>query len=119
MKLRDRRDKLFAMFDRGIITESETRIGFVALMLDAKDDTAAFALCDTLPAWFRVSFRNWLTDLADRDYAYRCFGIGDSRRPNEVAADSKRHQEILSDSGQPSWVFCNPKNTPTPSNSRH
>ncbi len=96
MNLRDRRDKLFAMFDRGIVTESETCNGFVALMLDADDDNAALALCDTLPDWFRISFRNWLTDLADRDYVYRWFGIGDSRTPEQVAADSKRHQEFLS-----------------------
>ena len=96
MNLRDRRDKLFANFDRGLITESETSNAFVALMLDAHDDAAAIALCDALPDRFRTTFRKWLTELADRDYAYRWFGIGDTRSPEQVEADSKRHQEILS-----------------------
>ena len=96
MNLCDRRDNLFANFDRGIITESEISNAFVALMLDADDDAAALDLCDSLPDWFRVSFRKWLTELADRDYAYRWFGIGDTRTPEQVAADSKRHQDVLS-----------------------
>ena len=96
MNLGDRRDKLFAGFDRGIVIESEICIGFVDLLLDADDDAAPLALCETLPEWFRVSFRDWLTDLADRDYAHCWFGIGDSRTPEQVVADAKRHQEILS-----------------------
>ena len=95
MNLHERRDKLFAAYDRGIITESEVANAFLALMLDADDDTTALNLCDPLPEWFRTSFRNCLTELADRDYAYRWFGIGDSRTLEQVEADSKRHQQIL------------------------
>ena len=96
MYLRHRRDRLFASYDRGIITESEVSSAFVALMLDADDDGAALDLCDSLPEWFRGTLRTQLTKLANRDYAYCSFGIGDQRTPEQIAADSKRHQEILS-----------------------
>jgi hypothetical protein len=95
MNLRDRRNELFANYDRGAIAESEVRVAFVALLLDADDDATALDLCDSLPDWFQASFCQWLSEIAERNFAFRWFRIGDSRTPDEIEADSKRYQEIL------------------------
>jgi len=95
MTPRDKRDKLLACLDRGIVTESEAHNSFIALILDADDDAAALNLCDALPDSFRKSFRTWLSELAERDYLFCWFGIGDSRTDEQVDADSKRYQQTL------------------------
>jgi hypothetical protein len=95
MSPRDKRDKLIASLDRGIITESEAHNSFIGLILDADDDAAALNLCNDLPDTFRTSFRGWLSDLSERDYLFRWFGIGDSRTAEQVDADAKRYQQIL------------------------
>ena len=95
LDLHECRDKYFSLYDRGLLTASEVNNGFVELMLDAPTADAALALCDGLPDWFRDNFRAWFAELADRDFAYRWFGIGDTRTPEEVEADARRHQAFL------------------------
>ena len=92
---REKRDKLLACLERGIVTESEVHNSFIALILDADDDAAALELCNSLPDSFRKSFRECLSELAERDYLFRWFGIGDSRTAEQVDADAKRYQQIL------------------------
>ena len=92
---RDKRDKLLACLERGIVTESEVHNSFIALILDADDDAAALELCNSLPDSFCKSFRECLSELAERDYLFRWFGIGDSRTAEQVDADAKRYQQIL------------------------
>ena len=89
------RDKLLACLERGIVSESEAHNSFVALILDADNDAAALELCDALPDSFRKSFREWISELAERDYLFRWFGIGDSRTAEQIDADAKRYQQIL------------------------
>jgi hypothetical protein len=89
------RQRLFSLYDRGLVTVSELDRGFVGLLIDAKNDDDALALCKELPVWFRSEFTSYLTDLANHDYRFRWFGIGDTRSQEQIEADTARHQEFL------------------------
>ncbi len=94
VNLRDRCDKLFLNYDRGILTASEVNEGFVTLILDAPHDEEALELCDALPDWFRAEFRRRLCDLAEHNYVFRRFWIGPGAE-EQIKADAQRDQAIL------------------------
>lgn len=96
MNFNNLRNSLYTNYNRGAITESEMNHSFVALLIEADNDAAAFELCSSMPDDFRISFRDWLSKLADRDYKHRWFAIGDSRSMKQIETDSKRYQEFLS-----------------------
>ncbi len=95
MDLITRRDQLFDHYDQGYFTLSDVCISFVELMLETSDDEVAISLCDSIPDWFRIDFLDRLMRGAEHDYAYKWFSIGESRSPEQIKSDAKRHQAIL------------------------
>ena len=95
MEFAAKRDRLFAEYDRGVLTTTSVEIEFISLMLDASDDVAAVALCQSLPDWFRQHFRQSLISRAEAGYAIRWFAMGDARTHKHVEQDAKRYGQIL------------------------
>ena len=64
-------------------------------LLDADDDTNALAVLDTLPDWVRPEFRTYFATLLEREPKWQRFYIGDTRIPEQVAADIARDDAFL------------------------
>ena len=95
MDLVEKRDKLFGLFDRGILGRTDLMVMFVELMLEADCDSVALSLCKTSPEWFRKQIRTHINDCEQNGFGRRWFAIGDSREMAQVEADAKRHGSIL------------------------
>ena len=59
-ELANQRDRLFRAHEQGKMTADEVLNRFVALMIRVSNDSAALALCDSMPEWFCDHFLAYL-----------------------------------------------------------